>query len=204
MLFSDTYTELSDLGKANLRERGSRFLAFAFPVKSEEEIKIKLHELRVFYPDATHHCFAWILHPDKSAQRFNDDGEPSNSAGRPILRAIMAADLTNTLVVVVRYFGGTMLGIPGLIQAYGEAAKLALEASPSEEKYVETIFALTTDFAHEQEIHRLIARFQARVVESMYAEKVHYKLAVRQSKSAEFGKAVKDNYLLDASERGGQ
>jgi uncharacterized YigZ family protein len=203
MLFSDTYRELTTVAKANLRERGSKFLAFAFPVKGEEEVKIKLHELRVFYPDATHHCFAYILYPDKSAQRFNDDGEPSNSAGRPILRAIMAADLTNTLVVVVRYFGGTMLGIPGLIQAYGGAAKLVLEQGEIAEKYVEETFLITADFSHEQEIHRLISRFQARVLAREYAEMVLYTLAVRQSRATEFCKVVKENYLLALPNKNG-
>jgi uncharacterized YigZ family protein len=196
MLFSDQYHEPKIIGKSNLRERGSRFLAFAIPVKSEEEIKIKLHELKVFYPDATHHCFAWVLNPDKSAQRFNDDGEPGNSAGRPILRAIMSADLTNVLVVVVRYFGGTLLGIPGLIQSYGEAAKNAIDASGRIEKFIEDEYFVSTEFAHEQEIHRMISRFQARVVASEYLEKVKYHLVVQRSKSNEFQKTVNDNYLL--------
>lgn len=196
MLFSDTYTQPATEGKANLRERGSRFLAFAFSVKSEEEIKIKLHELRVFYPDATHHCYAWVLHPDKSAQRANDDGEPGNSAGKPILRAIISSGLTNVLVVVVRYFGGTMLGIPGLNQAYGEAAKLVLSELKTEEKYIEDEFTLSTGFEHEQEIHRLIARFAARVLGSEYAEQVTYRLALRRSVADAFKKAAGEYYQL--------
>src|SRR5262245_12954892 len=140
MLFSDSYTEIISDGKANMRERGSKFFAFSFPVKNEDEVKSRLRELRELYPDATHHCYAFVLNPDQSAQRANDDGEPSNSAGKPILRIIISAGLTNTLVVVVRYFGGTQLGIPGLIQAYGDSAKLALEASERKEKYVEDFF----------------------------------------------------------------
>jgi uncharacterized YigZ family protein len=201
MLFSDTYKEASVLGKSNLRERGSRFMAFAIPVRSEAEVKIKLHELKTFYPDATHHCFAYVLNPDKSAQRFNDDGEPGNSAGRPILRAILSADITNVLVVVVRYFGGTLLGIPGLIQAYGEAAKLALKETQPIEKYIEDLFKLTADFENEQEIHRLISRFQARVVESNYSTRVSFQLAVRQSKAVEFINTVNDNYLIHLGDR---
>lgn len=196
MLFSDTYLEPQTEGKANLRERGSRFLSFAFPVKSEEEIKWKLQELRTFYPDATHHCYAYILHSDKSAQRANDDGEPGNSAGKPILRAILSADLTNVLVVVVRYYGGTNLGIPGLIQAYGDAAKLALAEVGSRENYIEDVFTLTTAFENEQEIHRLIGTFNARVLGSKYEENVSYKLAVRRSLHAAFEKAVTENYLI--------
>ncbi len=197
MLFSDAYLEPVSIGKSNLRERGSRFLGFAIPVKSEEEIKIRLQELKVFYPDATHHCFAWLLHPDKSAQRFNDDGEPGNSAGRPILRAILAADLTNILVVVVRYYGGTNLGIPGLIQAYGQTAKLALEQCTKQEKYIEDEFTISAAFENEQEIHRVMAKYKARVLKNEYAEKVIYSMAVRRNHSHEFKTEIEKNYLLE-------
>ena len=199
MLFSDRYIECVGLGKGNLRERGSRFLSFAIPVKSELEIKIKLQELKVFYADATHHCYAWVLHPDKSAQRFNDDGEPANTAGRPILRAIMSKDITNVLVVVVRYYGGTNLGIPGLINAYGAAANLALVDSKTDEKYIEDNFQLSTSFENEQEIHRLMATFGARVLGSEYLEGVCYKIAVKRSATEGFLKAAKENYLVELS-----
>jgi uncharacterized YigZ family protein len=197
MLFSDSYLAPNSIGKANIREKGSRFLGFAIPVQSEEEIKIKLHEIKVFYPDATHHCFAWVLHPDKSAQRFNDDGEPGNSAGRPILRAIATSNLTNILAVIVRYYGGTNLGIPGLIQAYGIAAKLAIEACTLEEKYIEDEFTLSTTFEHEQEIHRIKAKYNARFLNNEYTEKVKFTLAVRRSYSQEFKKEIEKNYLLE-------
>lgn len=197
MLFSDTYKEPLSEGKANLRERGSRFLAFLYPVKSEAEVKWRLQELRTFYPDATHHCYAYCIHPDKSAQRSNDDGEPSNSAGKPILRAIIAADLTNILVVVVRYFGGTMLGIPGLIQAYGDAAKLALAEVQIEEKFIEVNYALSTEFANEHEIHRMISTFKAKVLGSEYHERVVYNVAIRRNLADAFVKACTENYLIE-------
>lgn len=171
-------------------------MAFVFPVKSEEEIKWHLQELKTFYPDATHHCYGYILHPDKSAQRANDDGEPNNSAGKPILRAILSADLTNVLVVVVRYYGGTNLGIPGLIEAYGESAKMALMEAEIEEKFIEDTFVLECAFENEQEIHRCISIFKARVLGSEYTEKVMYRLAVRRAESNRFIAAVKENYLL--------
>lgn len=197
MLFSDVYKEPANTSEASLRERGSRFLAFAYPVYHENEIREKLQILRQQYPDATHHCYAYVMNPDKSAQRANDDGEPSNSAGKPILRAILSADLTNLLVVVVRYFGGTQLGIPGLIQAYGDSARLALEQLKICEKHIEDNFSISCDFAHEQEIHRLIGRFQARVTGSEYSDKVHYRLAVRRSMARDFMQQAGDNYLLE-------
>lgn len=200
MLFSDSYTQAKGVSQAQFRERGSRFLAFATEVKSEDEIRIKLHELRSQYPDATHHCYAYVLHPDKSAQRANDDGEPGNSAGKPILRAILSSDITNILVVVVRYFGGTRLGIAGLIEAYGLVASMALSTLGREEKFVEEAFTVSADFAHEQEIHRLITRFSARVLESEYTDRVTYRLAVRSSLAVGFRKAVAEYYQLKMPE----
>lgn len=197
MLFSDVYKEPVNASEASLRERGSRFLAYAYPVKQESDIKEKLQTLRQQYPDATHHCYAYVLNPDKSAQRANDDGEPSNSAGKPILRAILSSDLTNLLVVVVRYFGGTQLGIPGLIQAYGDSARLAIEQLKTCEKHIEDNFLICCDFAHEQEIHRLINKFQARVRGSEYTDKVQYHLAVRRSLANDFKLQAGDNYLLE-------
>jgi putative IMPACT (imprinted ancient) family translation regulator len=121
-LFSDVYYEVERDAEFVLRERGSKFYAYVYGVRSEAEVKEKLEVLKREYPDATHHCYAWVMGARGEAQRANDDGEPGNSAGRPILRAVISAGLTNVLVVVVRYFGGTMLGIPGLIDAYGGSA----------------------------------------------------------------------------------
>lgn len=197
MLFSDIYHEPAHPAESSLREKGSKFISYGFPVKSDEEIKQNLNELKKRYPDATHHSYAWILNPDKSAQRANDDGEPNNSAGKPILRAILSADLTNVLVVVVRYFGGTQLGIPGLIQAYGESAAAALEKMGRQEKFIEDHFQISAAFEHEQEIHRLINKFQARVTGNEYSDKVNYRLAVRRSLSDQFLQQAGENYLLE-------
>jgi uncharacterized YigZ family protein len=198
MLFSDIYHEPAHPAESSLREKGSKFISYGFPVKSDEEIKQNLNELKKRYPDATHHCYAWILNPDKSAQRANDDGEPNNSAGKPILRAILSADLTNVLVVVVRYFGGTQLGIPGLIQAYGESAAAALEKMGRQEKFIEDHFQISAAFEHEQEIHRLINKFQATVNKRDYKDKVYYNVSIKQRLSKSFEVMVKENYLLEA------
>jgi len=197
MLFSDNYFEPIADTHQNLREKGSKFLAFLYPVKLEEEIKKHLQELKSKYPDATHHCYAWVLHPDKSAQRSSDDGEPSGSAGKPILRAILSSGLTNVLVVVVRYFGGTQLGIQGLIKAYGDAAKLATAEAYKIEKYVEDIFEISATFEHENEIHRMIQLFGARILNRQYGTKVSYEIAVRQSVSNNFSNKCTNNYLLN-------
>lgn len=196
MLFSDHYTEPSGPAQASRRERGSKFLAYLFPVRNEAEIKEHLVQLKGKYPDATHHCYAWVLHPDKSAQRSTDDGEPSGSAGKPILRAILSADLTNLLVVVVRYFGGTQLGIPGLIQAYGESAKLVLADCPKQESTVHENFVVTCDFANENEIHRLLHDLNVKITNRSYDTGVAYSIAVPKSRVEHFLRVFGQNYLL--------
>jgi len=121
-----SYRTIATTSDGQFRDRGSTFLSFAFPVKNEEEVKDILQQLRKEYHDARHHCYAWKLGIDPAAVRANDDGEPSSSAGKPILNQIEKLELTNTLVVVVRYFGGTLLGVGGLINAYRTAAEAAL------------------------------------------------------------------------------
>ncbi len=197
MLFSDTYFEITQNAESSLREKGSRFLAYSYHVVDESDVKKCLLDLKQKYPDATHHCYAFVLGQASQAQRANDDGEPSNSAGRPILRAILSKQLTNVLVVVVRYFGGTMLGIPGLIEAYGTSSKMVLEQSGSVEKFMEEKFSVTAEFQHEQEIHRLLNPFQIRIVNREYTHKVRYEIFVRKSQAMNFEKQGNDNYLLE-------
>ena len=124
MLFTDTYKTIVDKSQGEFKDKGSKFIALAFEVNTEEEVKNILAEIKKEHYNAAHHCYAYILTPSKQIQKSNDDREPNNTAGKPILRAILSHNLTNTLVVVVRYFGGKLLGVPGLIQAYGEAATL--------------------------------------------------------------------------------
>jgi uncharacterized YigZ family protein len=123
----DRYLTIPNSGEGIYREKGSKFIGFAFPVKSEAEIKTALESIRKMHPTARHHCYAYRINPLQERWRANDDGEPSSSAGKPILNQLKSMELQNALVVVVRYFGGTLLGVPGLIHAYREAAKLALE-----------------------------------------------------------------------------
>ena len=149
------------------------------------------------YPDATHHCYAYVIGQGSEAQRANDDGEPSNSAGRPILRAILSKQLTNVLVVVVRYFGGTLLGIPGLIESYGASATMVLNESGKVEKMMEEQFLMTTDFQHEQEIHRILNQFQVRILKREYTEKVIYTIAIRKNQVMQFEKMTGDSYLVN-------
>jgi uncharacterized YigZ family protein len=138
----DTYRTIASDSEGIYRSKGSKFIALAQPVESEENIKSRLKELRKSYHDARHHCYAWRLGSDYSRYRVNDDGEPSGTAGKPIMGQIETYDLTNVLIVVVRYFGGTLLGVGGLIKAYREAAADALNKASIAERKVTARFKL--------------------------------------------------------------
>lgn len=131
-----TYKTISLKSEGVYKEKGSKFLAFAFQVTNEEEVKEALRQLRIEHPSARHHCYAWKINPENIQTRANDDGEPSSTAGKPILGQIESFGLTNVLICVIRYFGGTLLGASGLIKAYRNAAKNALEQADVIEKYV--------------------------------------------------------------------
>lgn len=167
-LFSDTYSVPANKAEAHLRERGSRFLAYAVPCSDEAAAQQALQDLKKQFPDATHHCYAMVLGADGAYQKSSDDGEPAYSAGKPILRAILASGLTNVLVVVVRYFGGTQLGIPGLIQAYGNAASMALESTGRVEHRIEKSCSFAAPHGKENDIYRLLQTLQARITETNY------------------------------------
>jgi uncharacterized YigZ family protein len=136
MLFDDTYKTISQPSESIFRDRGSKFLGYAYPVTSDNDIKAIVANLKAEHPKANHHCWAIRLGIDRSVFRVNDDGEPSGTAGRPILNILLSRNITNVLVVVVRYFGGTLLGVPGLINAYKTATEMALDAAQVLEKTV--------------------------------------------------------------------
>lgn len=146
MMFDDTYKMLSAPGEGLYKEKGSKFIATAFTVTSEEEVKQALAEVKKKYYDARHHCYAYMIGPDKSCFRSSDDGEPSGTAGKPILNQILSKDVTNVCVIVVRYFGGIKLGVSGLINAYKTAARDALDNAVVIEKTVDEVYSL--EFAY--------------------------------------------------------
>ena len=140
------YKTISTAGNGDFRDRGSKFLAYAWPVSSLAEIKEHLTLLKKEHPKASHFCYAYRLGYDATIYRANDDGEPSGSAGKPILGQIDSLELSNVLIVVVRYFGGSLLGVPGLINAYKTATLLALKAVPLVEKNIEQVYQLNFDY----------------------------------------------------------
>lgn len=146
------YRTIKEPSEGLFKDRGSKFIASAFPVRNEKEIKEILDRLRKEYHDARHHCYAWRLGPDPVSVRANDDGEPSNSAGKPILNQIEKADLIHVLVVVIRYFGGTLLGVGGLINAYRTAAESAIQNSRIIRKKIQHHYALSFEYARMNDV----------------------------------------------------
>ncbi len=156
MLFDDTYRTISSRATGTYKEKGSKFIAIALPVRDENEIKLELEKIRKEFYDARHHCYAYVLGFDKSAWRANDDGEPSGTAGRPIHGQIQSHDLTNVLIVVVRYFGGIKLGVSGLINAYKSAASDALSGAEIVEKTVDEIYELKFKYEVMNDIMKIV------------------------------------------------
>jgi uncharacterized YigZ family protein len=158
-----SYRTISAPSQGVFKEKGSRFLAFAWPVSAETEVKDHLAFLKKKYFDARHHCFAWMLGPDHQSFRSFDDGEPNHSAGDPILGQIRSRDLTNVLVVVVRYFGGIKLGVGGLVAAYRAAAEEALNNAQIIEKMVVETIRIEYDYAATSEIMRMVKEFDLHI-----------------------------------------
>ena len=142
----DTYLTIQTASTGLYKEKGSKFIAFAYPVESEDEIKQHISQIRKKYFDARHHCYAYALGYNREAFRMNDDGEPSSTGGKPIYGQIVSNNLTNVLVIVIRYFGGVKLGISGLIQAYRSAAAESLSSAVVIEKIIEDNYVLTFDY----------------------------------------------------------
>lgn len=150
------------------KEKGSKFISFAYPVRTEEEVRKIVKGLRKEFFDARHHCYAFILGKDKAKFRAADDGEPSNSAGTPILGQIKSADLTNTLIVVVRYFGGTKLGVPGLVNAYREAAADALTNNTIIEEFEKIVTSLKFEYIKMNDVMKVVKDFDLKVLEQQF------------------------------------
>lgn len=144
---------------AEFKDRGSRFLAYAHPIESVDEFKGILQQLKKEHPKAAHHCFAYRLGNDKNNFRVNDDGEPSGSAGRPILGQIDSKELTNTAVIVVRYFGGTLLGVPGLINAYKTSTAMALQLTPIVQRPVLLNYQLQFDYTRQNDVMTILKQY---------------------------------------------
>ena len=179
----DSYLTIAEPAEAIYKERSSKFLTYAYPVESEDEIKILLDALRKEYYDATHHCYAYRLGAHGEAFRANDDGEPSGTAGKPILGQLLSANLTNCLVVVVRYFGGTKLGVSGLIQAYKESTAEVIAVSKIIEKTVDRIIKIDFDYISMNGVMRIIKEMNPRIDEQVFDNICTMHLRIRESEA---------------------
>ena len=179
--FIDEYLTISKPSEGFFKDRGSKFLAFAYPVESEEEIKQIQENLRSEYHDARHHCYAYMLGIEKENFRANDDGEPSSTAGKPILGQIRSFDLTNVLIIVVRYFGGTKLGTGGLIKAYTESAKAAVYGC--QQKVIEIVSQITFRYGYDYTnlVMSMLSAYEVKVVEEVFDNDVYIKGEINRS-----------------------
>lgn len=180
-MFDDTYHSIAAPSKGLYKDKGSKFIALAYPVKTEEEVKIKLAKVRKEYHDARHHCYAYVLGFDKSAHRYNDDGEPSGTAGRPIFGQLQSKDLTNVLVIVVRYFGGTKLGVSGLIAAYKTASQDALEAADILSLTVNDVYELSFEYPLMNEVMRVVKDDDLKIVDQDFQISCKLRFRVRKN-----------------------
>ncbi len=177
----DRYLTVEGPAEAACRERSSKFRAYLYPVQTEAEIREALDALRKRFFDATHHCYAWRLGAQGAAFRANDDGEPSGTAGKPILGQLVSNGLTDCLLVVVRYFGGTKLGVPGLIAAYKEAAAEAIAAARIIEKTVDRRLTVRFPYLVMNDVMRVVKEMQPRVAGQEFDNLCTMHLVIRES-----------------------
>jgi len=181
-MINDAYTSIKGMAEALHKEKGSKFISFAFPVISEEEVKSNLVNLRKKYFDATHHCYAYMIGPNQELSRANDDGEPAHSAGTPILSQIRSKKLSDVLLVVVRYYGGTKLGVSGLIQAYKLAAAMALENAEFIEKVVRKEIEINFSYDDMNKVMKAVKDLELTIIEQSFDLDCKLKVSVRLSK----------------------
>ena len=167
-MFNYTYRTIAKESEGLYKEKGSRFIALAYPVRTEEEVKQHVADVKKKYYDARHHCYAYILGANKDAYRMNDDGEPSGTAGRPIHGQLLSKDLTDTLIIVIRYFGGIKLGVSGLINAYKTAAKDALDNNTIVERFVEEDYQLHFPPLSMNKVMQLLKRETVKITDQQY------------------------------------
>ena len=201
---TDQYKTLSEPSEGIYKEKGSKFITYAYPISTEEEIKPLVDELKKKYYDARHHCFAWQLGTDGNRFRANDDGEPSGTAGKPILGQIKSNELTNLLVVVIRYFGGTKLGTSGLIHAYKEATVDAINNGNIVERTVNDFYRINFDYGVMNDVMRIIKEENPNITKQDFNLRCTIEWSARQSEiekiNSRFCKieSVKIEYLYTA------
>jgi uncharacterized YigZ family protein len=193
----DHYFTINHISEGEFKDKGSKFLAYTFPFGNSENLKTNLDQLRANHPKARHFCYAYKIGLNNEHSRSNDDGEPSGSAGKPILNAILSKNISDILIVVVRYFGGTLLGVPGLINAYKSAALEAISNSTITTKYVYKTIHLKYDFAKTNDIMRIIKDLDLKIIGQDYTDKCEIQLAIRLSQIEKVNQKFEDLRIIE-------
>ncbi len=187
------FKTLASPAESKITIKGSKFLGYAFPAENLKEIELILHDIRKKYYDATHHCYAWQLGSDKDMTfRYNDDGEPSGTAGKPMYGAILRLDLTNVLVISIRYYGGTKLGTGGLIKAYGQSASDTLNLARIKTVVTGDTLKFSSSYEHHPVIMRIVNKYHLISIDQDFAETVKVTLEVEENLTEQILNEVKD------------
>ena len=197
MLFSNTYNQITNNSKGIYKSKGSKFIAYAIIVKSEEQVVDEINKIKKLDKNANHYCYAYIIKPDKSIEKVNDDGEPKNSAGKPILGQIKSKELTNCLIVVVRYFGGIKLGIPGLIKAYKNAALEAIQNNKIECIDITEMYSLKFSYEELNNVMNIIKNYNAKILthKNDIISEIECSITLKNSKI--FYDKISNNHKID-------
>lgn len=196
---NDLYYTIEKTGVAEYKDRGSKFIAYAYPVTSVPEFKMRMDEIKKEHPKATHHCFAYRLGIDNNNFRVSDDGEPSGTAGKPILGQIDSKELTDILIVVVRYFGGTLLGVPGLINAYKNAASMVIQVTPIIQKAIEARYNLQFDYTLVNTVMTIIKQLNCSIIEQEMQLFCRFVIGVPVNRQDEFLYRLKEIKNIEVS-----
>lgn len=195
----DTYKTIDKAAEGYINERKSKFFSYIFPVKTEEEVKDILEEYRKKYYDARHVCWAYMIGTSRENFRANDDGEPSGTAGRPILGQINSSELTNVLIIVIRYFGGTLLGTGGLVRAYKDAAAAAIENAKILEKTIDDTYLIHFEYPLLNEVMRILNQFESVQWTQNFTETCEMELKIRQNQSENLSGLLSSIYGVEVT-----
>lgn len=196
-MLEDEYQMIISAGESLIKDKGSKFYGYSFPVRDENEVQSRLEEIKSLHPKARHWCYAYRLGNKGENFRANDDGEPSGSAGKPILNTILSFELTMTFVVVVRYFGGTLLGVPGLIKAYKEAAKEALELSEKETRTINKLLKIEYDFEDTNPVMQAVKKLDLNIKEQTFETRCGLICEVRLSYIDKLKEELRDYWAVE-------
>ena len=197
MLFSNTYNQITNNSKGIYKSKGSKFIAYAIIVKSEEQVVDEINKIKKLDKNANHYCYAYIIKTDKSIEKVNDDGEPKNSAGKPILGQIKSKELTNCLIVVVRYFGGIKLGIPGLIKAYKNAALEAIQNNKIECIDITEMYSLKFSYEELNSVMKILKNYNAKILTHKNDIISEIECSIKLKNSKIFYDKISNNHKID-------